>query len=84
MLKQGTLLDATLVAAQVRRPPITAGAGASSATDPDAAWAQRGPRSHFGYKVHLGVDADTGGAAGGVDPRECRRERGGRRVGERG
>ena len=62
VLKQGTLLDATLVAAQVRRPPLAAGRGALSATDPEAAWTQRGrgTRSHFGYKVHLGVDADTG------------------------
>ena len=62
MLKQGTLLDATLVAAQVRRPPLAAGRGAASETDPDAAWTQtgRGTRSHFGYKMHLGVDADTG------------------------
>lgn len=62
VLKEGTLLDATLVAAQVRRPPLAAGRGASSATDPDAAWTQtgRGTRSHFGYKMHLAVDADTG------------------------
>ena len=62
MLKAGTLLDATLVAAHVRRPPLAAGRGASSATDPDAAWTQtgRGTRSPFGYKLHLGVDADTG------------------------
>ncbi len=62
VMKQGTLLDATLVAAQVRRPPLAAGRGARSATDPDAAWTQpgRGARAHFGYKVHLGVDADTG------------------------
>jgi len=62
VLKEGTLLDATLVAAQVRRPPLAAGRGASSATDPDAAWTLtgRGTRSHFGYKMHLGVDADTG------------------------
>ncbi len=62
VLKQGTLLDATLVASQVRRPPLAAGRGAPSATDPEAAWTQRGRggRSHFGYKVHLGVDADTG------------------------
>ena len=60
VLKQGTLLDATLVAAQVRRPPLAAGRGAS-ATDPEAAWTQtgRGARSHFGYKVHLGVDEHT-------------------------
>ena len=62
VLKQGTLLDATLVASQVRRPPLAAGRGAPSATDPEAAWTQRGrgTRSHFGYKVHLGVDEDTG------------------------
>ncbi len=62
VLKHGTLLDATLVAAQVRRPPLAAGRGAPSTTDPEAAWTQRGrgTRSHFGYKVHLGVDADTG------------------------
>ena len=87
VLKQGTLVDATLVAAQVRRPPLAAGRGARSATDPDAAWTQpgRGARAHFGYKVHLGVDADTGVVrAGGVDRRQCRRERGGRRVGEWG
>ena len=61
VLKQGTLLDATLVAAQVRRPPLAAGRGAPSATDPAAAWTQtgRGARSHFGYKVHLGVDEAT-------------------------
>ena len=35
MLKQGTLLDATLVAAQVRRPPLAAGRGAASETDPE-------------------------------------------------
>ena len=35
VLKQGTLLDATLVAAQVRRPPLAAGRGARSATDPE-------------------------------------------------
>ena len=62
VLKQGTLLDATLVASQVRRPPLAAGRGAPSTTDPEAAWTQRGrgTRSHFGYKVHLGVDEDTG------------------------
>ena len=62
VLTQGTLLDATLVAAQVRRPPFAAGAGAASATDPDATWTRTGrpPRAHFGYKVHLEVDATTG------------------------
>lgn len=62
ILKQGTLLDATLVAAQVRRPPLAAGRGARSPRDPDADWTytQRGWQAHFGYKVHLGVDQRSG------------------------
>ena len=61
-MKEGTLMDATLVEAQVRRPPISAGKGAKSPQDPDADWtgSHRGARSHFGYKVHLGVDAGSG------------------------
>ena len=62
VLKQGTLMDATLVEAQVRRPPASEGLGVKSPTDPDADWTRGGRdrRSHFGYKVHLGVDAGTG------------------------
>lgn len=62
LLKAGTLMDATLVEAQVRRPPVSAGRGTKSPKDPDADWTQthRGRRSHFGYKVHIGVDACTG------------------------
>ena len=63
VLKQGTLLDATLVAAQVRRPPLAAGQGAPSATDPEAAWTRRGARSHFGYQVHLGRGHAAGARA---------------------
>ena len=58
LVMQGTLLDATLVAAQVRRPQGGA-TGAGSPRDPDAAWARRGPHARFGYKLHLGVDADS-------------------------
>ena len=62
ILKEGTLMDATLVDAQVRRPPVSEGRGAKSSTDPDANWSYtgRGSRTHFGYKLHLGVDAGTG------------------------
>ena len=62
VLKRGTLMDATLVGAQVRRPPLDKGRGAKSPTDPDADWTgfHRGSRSHFGYKVHIGVDQGTG------------------------
>ena len=62
ILKEGTLMDATLVEAQVRRPPISVGRGAKSSTDPDADWSYtgRGARTHFGYKLHVGVDGGTG------------------------
>ena len=62
MLKEGTLMDATLVEAQVRRPPLSEGRGAKSGRDPDADWTYsgRGSRTHFGYKAHVGVDAGTG------------------------
>ena len=62
VLKQGTLMDATLMEAQVKKPPMGAGPGAKSPTDPDADWTRsgRGRRPHFGYKVHIGVDAGTG------------------------
>ena len=61
ILKTGTLMDATLVEAQVRRPPISAGRGARSSTDPDADWTRQGKgRTYFGYKVHVGVDEGTG------------------------
>ena len=60
LVKAGTLLDATLVEAQARRPSMEEGPGAGSATDPDATWTRKGGRAHFGYKAHLGVDAKSG------------------------
>ena len=62
VLKQGTLMDATLVEAQVKKPPMSAGRGAKSPMDPDAEWSggRPGRRSHFGYKAHVGVDAGSG------------------------
>ena len=58
LVQRGTLVDATLVDAEVRRPKGGA-TGAGSPRDPDAAWARRGPQARFGYKLHLGVDADS-------------------------
>ena len=62
MLKEGTLKDATLVESQVRRPPRSAARGSGNPKDPDVGWTYsgRGSRTHFGYKVHVGVDAGTG------------------------
>lgn len=72
MVKQGTLIDASLVAAQARPPrrPEQREAAAPgerpasllcrSETDPDAGWTRRGRVRHFGYKAHVGVDAGSG------------------------
>lgn len=54
MVKQGTLIDASLVAAQVKPP--RPGAGLGSKTDPDARWSRDATGKHFGYKAHIGVD----------------------------
>ena len=57
LVKQGTLLDATLVKAQARRPTGGGpGQAARSEVDPDANWTRQGGRYHFGYKAHLAVD----------------------------
>ncbi len=60
LVKQGTLLDATIVEAQARRPSSPEQPGARSKTDPDAAWTRKGGKSHFGYKAHVGLDAGSG------------------------
>jgi IS5 family transposase len=55
IVKQGTLIDATLVAAQSAPPASSA---SKPARDPDAAWTKRegSSKAHFGYKAHLAVD----------------------------
>ena len=58
LVKRGTLIDATIIEAQARRPQSEA--GARSGTDPDAAWTKKGKQSHFGYKMHIGMDAGSG------------------------
>ena len=58
VLKKGTLLDATIVAARTNRPSGEAGLGAVRADEPGAAWTRDSvkQRSFFGYKLHAGVD----------------------------
>lgn len=60
ILKRGTMVDATLVAAQARPPSIEAGHGAKSDVDPDADWTRTSGKSHFGYKAHVAVDEGSG------------------------
>ncbi len=56
IIKKGTMIDATLVAAAAAEPPKQKGGGRSAA-DPDAVWVKReGGKAVFGYKLHIAVD----------------------------
>ena len=64
IVRQGTLIDASLIAAQSQPPPPPAEdeiePGASrllrSPREPDANWTRRGSARFFGYKFHIAVD----------------------------
>jgi IS5 family transposase len=60
ILKRGSMLDATLVAARHAPPAATAGLGAAHPKEPEADWTRKGGKAHFGYKAHVGVDAGSG------------------------
>jgi IS5 family transposase len=68
VLKQGTLVDASLVPAAVNAPekpkePLPPGPDGKPASklvkselDPDAAWTRKGNKHFFGYKLHVAMD----------------------------
>jgi IS5 family transposase len=68
VLKQGTLVDASLVPAAVNAPekpkePLPPGPDGKPASklvkselDPEAAWTRKGNQYFFGYKLHLAMD----------------------------
>jgi len=68
VLKQGTLIDASLVPAAVKAPPPPKGdlppdadgrpasRLVASEHDPDAAWTSKNGKRHFGYKLHIAMD----------------------------
>jgi IS5 family transposase len=61
ILKQGTLVDASLIPARAN-PPRKPRKDAQDmppkpSADRDARWGRKGKKSVFGYKVHTGVDA---------------------------
>lgn len=73
IVKKGTLIDASLIAAQAAVPPVPVAPEEPAApdaappsqlvkseTDPDAGWTRRGRRRVFGYKAHIGVDQGSG------------------------
>lgn len=57
LLRQGTMIDATLVTAQARPPkPAADGTAGHSSLDPDADWTRQYGKSQFGYKAHIAMD----------------------------
>ena len=68
VLRQGTLIDASLIPAAVKpprppndpQPPGPDGRAPSklinSERDPDARWTRKGGKRYFGYKAHVGID----------------------------
>jgi IS5 family transposase len=60
IVRKGTLLDASIVAAASRRPPLTAGSKPYLPREPGASFTRKGGKSHFGYRLHVGVDAGSG------------------------
>jgi IS5 family transposase len=58
MVKAGTLIDASLVAADCRRPKK--GEPVERRSDPDASWNAMPEKPLFGYKMHLAVDHGSG------------------------
>ncbi len=59
IVKQGTLIDATLVQSAARRPGMKE--GKTSRSDPDARFGTSNERGHFqfGYKGHVAVDGGS-------------------------
>ena len=71
VLKRGTLIDASLIRSAVNAPEPPAAPPAldgedrpasklvGSPHDPEAAWTKKEGRYFFGYKMHVGMDADS-------------------------
>lgn len=58
IVKRGTLVDATIIAAAVKPPSFEE--GVVSERDPDASFTVKNGEAHFGYKAHLAVDEESG------------------------
>jgi transposase, IS5 family len=58
IVKRGTLVDATLIEAAVKRPPY--GDNGLNPRDPDARVTMKRKTVHFGDKAHLAVDEESG------------------------
>jgi transposase, IS5 family len=60
IVKKGTLVDASLVAARAQPPRKSKDEAGQEqikpSADPDAKWGRKGRKSTFGYKIHIGAD----------------------------
>ena len=56
IVRKGTLMDATILAAASRKPDLKKGKGAKVEGEPGASWTRKGGRSYFGYRLHVGTD----------------------------
>ena len=54
IVRQGTLIDATLLQASLKPPSVKE--GTASGRDPEAGWTQKNGKTRFGYKAHVAVD----------------------------
>lgn len=59
IVRQGTLIDASLMTAAAAEPRKQPGGGTSK-VDPQARWAKKGSKATFGYKLHIAVDQGSG------------------------
>ena len=58
LVKRGTLIDATIIAAAVKPP--SGDSGELSDRDVEAGWTKKNGESTYGYKVHAAVDQGSG------------------------
>jgi IS5 family transposase len=58
ILRQGTLIDASIL--RSRAPPPSGRAGEVAMHDPDAGFTRKNDQSFFGYKAHAAVDQGSG------------------------
>ncbi len=58
IVKRGTLVDATIIAAAVKPPKVEE--GQVNERDPDASFTVKNDETYFGYKAHLAVDEESG------------------------
>jgi IS5 family transposase len=58
LVKRGTLVDATIITAAVKKPAYEE--GTVSERDPDAGFTHKHGTTYFGYKAHLAGDEESG------------------------